>query len=52
MQDAADFAYLVRSNVEVDLEIAFRLGESIFPGGGKELVEKIGQARSGHRMTF
>lgn len=51
-QDAHDFMYLIDNNPDVDLEELHKIGEMIFPGGGKELVEKVGQVREGKRLTF
>jgi hypothetical protein len=51
-QDAHDFTYMIESNQEIDLSKLHELGESIFPGGGKELVDKVAQVREGKRLTF
>ena len=51
-QDAHDFVVMAKNNLEVDLESLHEIGESIFPGGGKEIVEKVHQARAGQKLVF
>ncbi len=50
--DAHDFIQIVQVNPELDLEQLSELGEYVYPGGGKEIVEKVRQVRSGERMNL
>jgi hypothetical protein len=50
--DAADFIRMVRSNPEIDLEKLAALGELVYPGGGKEIVEKVRQVRAGEKLNL
>ena len=43
---------MIEKNAEIDLDLSAEIGETIFPGGGKELVEKVAQVRAGKRLTF
>ncbi|HEX3313907.1 MAG TPA: hypothetical protein VHR72_03395, partial [Gemmataceae bacterium] len=51
-RDAFDFRQMIDANPDIDLDVLEAIGERIFPGGGKELVEKVGQVRAGKRLTF
>jgi hypothetical protein len=51
-QDAHDFIYMVKSNPEVDLTKLEDLGDLVYPGGGKELIEKVRQARAGEKLNL
>jgi hypothetical protein len=50
--DAHDFIKIIKVNPEIDLEVLAELGEFVYPGGGKELVEKVGQVRRGEKLVF
>lgn len=50
--DAHDFALISKVNPDVDFDVLAAIGDSIFPGGGKEIVEKVEQARAGQRLVF
>lgn len=50
--DAHDFGHIVASNSEIDLAKLAHLGELVYPGGGKEIVEKVRQVRAGERLTL
>ena len=51
-QDAHDFMYIVDSNPDIDLEKLAELGDLVYPGGGKEIVEKVRQVRAGERLQL
>lgn len=51
-QDAHDFGQMVISNPEIDLENLEKLGDLVYPGGGKELVEKVRQVRAGEKLQL
>jgi hypothetical protein len=44
--DAADFIRVVRHNLEIDLDQLATLGELVYPGGGKEIVELVRRVRA------
>jgi hypothetical protein len=50
--DAGDFIRMVKMNAEIDLEELSALGEYVYPGGGKELVEKVDQVRAGKTLQL
>jgi hypothetical protein len=49
-QDAHDFMQIIDSNPNIDLEKLAQLGELVYPGGGKEIVEKVRQVRAGEKL--
>jgi hypothetical protein len=51
-QDAHDFLTMINNNPEIDLDELAELGELVCAGGGKELVEKVGQVRRGEKLTL
>jgi hypothetical protein len=51
-QDAHDFGRMVVSNPTIDLQKLAELGDLVYPGGGKELVEKVGQVRRGEKLNL
>ena len=51
-QDAHDFGRMVISNPDVDFEKLAELGDLVYPGGGKEIVEKVGQVRAGEKLKL
>jgi hypothetical protein len=50
--DAHDFIYIVKSNSQIDLEKLAELGDLVYPGGGKEIVEKVRQVRAGEKLSL
>jgi len=50
--DASDFIRMVDVNKSIDLVKLRELGELVYPGGGKELTEKIGQVRAGKKIQL
>ena len=51
-RDAGDFIGMVKLNSNIDLEKLAQLGELVYPGGGKEIVEKVRQVRAGERLQL
>jgi hypothetical protein len=51
-QDAHDFIRIIRTNPNLDLERLFELGELVYSGGGKEIVEKVRQVRAGEKLQL
>jgi hypothetical protein len=49
-QDAADFTLMVDAHPEIDLETLAELGELVYPGGGKEIVELVRKVRAKEKM--
>ena len=50
--DAHDFIVMVRANPDIDLIKLAELGDFVYPGGGKEIVEKVRQARAGEKLML
>jgi hypothetical protein len=50
--DAHDFMYLVEANPQIDLKKLSELGDLVYAGGGKELIEKVRQARAGEKLNL
>jgi hypothetical protein len=50
--DAADFIRVVRHNSEIDLDQLAPLGELVYPGGGKEIVEFVRRVRAGEQLIL
>jgi hypothetical protein len=51
-QDAADFIALVKFNPAIDLRKLLQLGELVYSGGGKEIVEMVRRVRAGERLEL
>jgi hypothetical protein len=51
-QDAHDFIRMVKANVEIDVKKLEELGELVYPGGGKEIVDKVEQVRRGETLKL
>jgi hypothetical protein len=50
--DAHDFISIVKKNPTIDLDKLSTLGELIYPGGGKEIVEIVRRVRAGERLKL
>jgi hypothetical protein len=50
--DAGDFVRIVKVNPEIDLDTLAELGDLVYPGGGKEILEKVQQARAGKMLEL
>jgi hypothetical protein len=48
--DASDFITMIKANLNIDEAKLAELGDLVFPGGGKEIVEKVGQVRRGEKL--
>ena len=48
--DAADFTLIVAAHPEIDLAILAELGELVYPGGGREIVELVRKIRAGEKL--
>jgi hypothetical protein len=51
-QDAHDFGRIVLANQEADREHLAELGELVYPGGGKEVVEMVRRVRAGEKLLL
>jgi hypothetical protein len=51
-QDAHDFIRMVKNNENIDLEITELLGELVYPGGGKEVLEMVRKIRAGEKLRL
>jgi hypothetical protein len=51
-QDAVDFGRIVLANPELDLGQLAALGELVYPGAGKEIVEFVRRVRAGERLIL
>ena len=51
-QDAHDFIRMAKTNPDIDFEELARLGELVYVGGGKEIVEKVRQVRAGEKLIL
>jgi len=50
--DAHDFITMIEANPEIDLEKLAQLGELVYPGGGKELFDKVRQVRNHEKLIL
>ena len=50
--DASDFMRMIQVNADIDLDTLAELGDLVYPGGGKEIVEKVRQVRAGERLKL
>src|SRR5262245_7433510 len=51
-QDAHDFILLVEKNLDLDLEKLEKLGELVYNGGGKEILEQVRRVRAGEKLRL
>src|SRR5262249_8899734 len=51
-KDAADFISMVKFNPNINPENLAERGDLVYPGGGKEIVEKVCQVRAGERLKL
>jgi hypothetical protein len=52
MQDATDFMEIVKKNLDINLESLHELGDLVFNGGGKKVVEMVRKVRAGEKLVF
>jgi hypothetical protein len=50
--DASDFIRIVNVNPDIDLAKLEDLGDLVYPGGGKEILEKVRQVRAGEKLVL
>jgi hypothetical protein len=50
--DAGDFIRVLNVNPDIDLAKLAELGDLVYPGGGKEIVEKVHQVRAGQKLVL
>ncbi|MCI0739770.1 MAG: hypothetical protein L0Y72_12055 [Gemmataceae bacterium] len=51
-QDAHDFILLVENNLELDSGKLAELGDLVYPGGSKEILELVRKARAGEKLII
>jgi len=51
-RDASDFMLMVKKNPNIDLAVLAELGELVYPGGGKEIVELVRKVRAGEKLQL
>jgi hypothetical protein len=52
LRDASDFVLMVKANPDIDLKTLAELGEFVYPGGGKEIVELVRKVRAGEKLQL
>ncbi len=50
--DAGDFIRIVNVNPAINLEKLAELGDLVYRGRGKEIVEKVRQVRAGEKLRL
>jgi hypothetical protein len=51
-QDAHDFILMVKANPNIDHEKLAELGDSVYSGGGSELLEMVRRVRAGEKLNL
>jgi hypothetical protein len=51
-QAAHDFIYMAKSNPRISLKNLCHFGELVYPGQGKELIEKVRRIRAGEKFIL
>lgn len=51
-QDAHDFIRMVKNNAEINSEKLQELGDKIYQGGGKEVLEMVRRVRAGEKLIL
>jgi hypothetical protein len=51
-QDAHDFLLMVEANPRINLEVLEKLGDLVYPGGGKEVLDMVRKARAGEKLNL
>ncbi len=51
-QDAHDFVLIVKNNPDPDRDRLQRLGQCIFAGGGKDVLQMVQWVRAGQKLSF
>lgn len=50
--DAHDFFYMVRNHPEIDLDKLAELGDLVYNGGGKEVLDMVRRVRAGEKLIL
>jgi hypothetical protein len=50
--DAHDFISMVKHNSQIDLKKLSTLGDLVYPGGGREVVELVRKVRAGEKLVL
>jgi hypothetical protein len=50
--DASDFIKIVKANTAIEMETLAELGELVYPGGGKEIIELVRKVRAGEKLRL
>ena len=50
--DISDFIRVVNINPDIDLARLEELGELVYSGGGKEILEKVRQVQAGEKLVL
>ena|SRR5438128_1484519 len=50
--DSTDFIRIIRANPEIDLEKLSKLGDLVYPGGGKEILDLVRRVRAGETLIL
>ena len=51
-QDAHDFIVMFKQNPDIGLVSLEKLGDLVFPGVGKGILEKVRQVRAGEKLQL
>jgi hypothetical protein len=51
-QNAADFMIMAKRNSDIDLDTLKKLGDLVYNGGGKEIVEMVRKVRAGEKLVL
>ena len=52
LQDAADFIDMVKRNADINLDSLEKLGDIVYNGGGKEILELVRRVRAGEKLEL
>jgi hypothetical protein len=50
--DAGDFISMIKANLDIDIDQIRTFGALVYPGGGQEIVDKVGQVRRGEQLLL
>ena len=51
-QDASDFGRMALNTADLNLDKLAALGELVYPGGGKEILEMVRRVRAGEQLML
>ncbi len=52
LKDTYDFALMVKNNADLDLKKLQELGDLVYPGGGKGILELVRRVRAGEKLIL